>query len=138
MARERARRTRIRHGVMGVRAATRLFGSHSPRKDPPPREWRGSTASVQPATFFSPLLHSRASLSPRMKFPWISLERSYRSSIYSKPCFCSSPLRTRLPRSNLSSVFREESINFFLTLFFCFLFPIFQESWMDLSKDLKE
>lgn len=55
----------------------------------------------------------RASLSPRMKFPWISLERSYRSSIYSKPCFCSSPLRTRLPRSNLSSVFREESINFF-------------------------
>lgn len=40
MARERARRTRIRHGVIGVCAATRLFGFHSLHEDPPPREWR--------------------------------------------------------------------------------------------------
>lgn len=78
--RERARRTRIRHGVVGVCAATRLFAFHSLHEDP-----RERAISARPAAFFSPLLHALPC--PRMHEPNLA---SFRCG--AKPSFLDSDL----------------------------------------------
>lgn len=93
--RERARRTRIRHGVVGVCAATRLFAFHSLHEDP-----RERAISARPAAFFSPLLHALPC--PRTESRFISLRSK---AIVSRFRFTRNVLfsKVRTPLSSLQS-----------------------------------